>query len=66
MKTTSANKKDDWVTFIPETQLDWFYLGRISKKVRCYIEIRSNTDDPEKKLHAFKMKIEDIINLLQI
>lgn len=56
--------KRDWIVFIPERPIDYFYLGRISMKVLTRFEIRSNTDDREEKLYEFRVPVETLIKAL--
>lgn len=59
-----VTEKGDWIIFIPEKPIDYFYLGRISMRVRSRFEIRSNTDDPEEKLYEFKVPVEALVKAL--
>ena len=60
------NKDKDWITFIPETQLDFFKLGRISMKVGHYHEITSNTDNREHKLKTFRVEVNELASRLAL
>jgi len=61
----NIDKKDGWITLVPETQLDYFYLGRMSTKVGCVYETTSDTDVRKEKLKTFQVETKNMVRVLQ-
>ena len=59
-----VSEEKNWLMFIPEDNMDYFYLGLINNRMPSIANIVRDTDNPEPRLESFRISIWELTKFL--